>query len=348
MYYFNPKKVILHSLGLIASRRTARYLKYLTNIVSLDADSKRFRKRLNIPFQILIYHRVLPDFDPFAIDVTPVKYFENQIRLLSSYFKIVTLDAMMQEYYNNNIKPNQICITFDDGYADNYQFAFPILKKYNAPATIFLTTDYISTGCQLWFDRALQIMKNFNIGEVNLSNFNGPILNIGKYQDRSVTIKSLLEWLKTIDSIERDAVLDFMDNKYGGAETNSKVRMLNWDEVIEMSRSGIDFGSHTQSHSILSKISLEQIKTELLNSKQLIEKHIDKKVKAFAYPNGREGDFNNDCFNILDVTGYKYAVTTIPGNNYIHTNPFQLHRISIWDSNPVDFLGRIILNRFMV
>ena len=72
---------------------------------------------------------------------------------------------------------------------------------------------------------------------------------------------------------------------------------------------------------------MEQIKTELLNSKQLIEKHIDKKVKAFAYPNGREGDFNNDCFNILDVTGYKYAVTTIPGNNYIHTNPFQLHRV---------------------
>ena len=336
------KRSLLRSLYQLTTTSVGRHF---FSKFRFDLESKKLLKRNDQPFQILIYHRVLPEFDPFAIDVTPHKRFEKQIKYLSTRFNIVSLDEMMQNVYQGEIKPDQLCITFDDGYFDNFKYAFPVLKRYNIPATIFLTTDFISNNRYLWFDKAIQFIKYCSKEKINLKEFLGPELHMADFKQKSVSMYQLLEWLKTKTPVKRDEILNFLYKKYIMSNIKFDRLMLNWEEIREMKKSGIEFGSHTKSHPILSKISVEQIKNELIGSKNMIEEKLDQEIHSFAYPNGKVDDFSVDSYKILAECGYTYAVTTIPGNNFFSTNPFMLHRFLPWDKDPKVFTGRVIFNR---
>ena len=111
--------------------------------------------------------------------------------------------------------------------------------------------------------------------------------------------------------------------------------MLTWEQVEIMSRNGISFGAHTVSHPILSRIPIHQAQEEILKSKEDIEINIQKPVPAFAYPNGKEADFNKDICNLLKELGYTFACTTMMGTINQHTDPYLLHRISLEAHLPV-------------
>ena len=96
----------------------------------------RFERRPSVPFQILLYHRILPEDDPFAIGVVTVENFREQMENLTSYFRIVLLDEILHELEYGKLQPNTICITFDDGYYDNYQYAFPMYQYQKVPVHI--------------------------------------------------------------------------------------------------------------------------------------------------------------------------------------------------------------------
>jgi peptidoglycan/xylan/chitin deacetylase (PgdA/CDA1 family) len=89
--------------------------------------------------------------------------------------------------------------------------------------------------------------------------------------------------------------------------------MLSWNEISEMARQGVSFGSHTVSHPVLSAISNSQAREEIIKSKKTIEKKIQKPVTTFAYPFGKEQDYNNNTLKILKAEGFKYACTTTTG-----------------------------------
>ena len=144
MKIINFKNTILKTVGYLIRPGTKFFFSKVTENYQINIKSKRFVRIKETPVQILIYHRILPEIDPFGIDVTPLKRFESQIKYLSSYFNIISVDELLNNFTNNTVKKNTICITFDDGYLDNYQYAFPVLQKYNVPATIFLATDFMT------------------------------------------------------------------------------------------------------------------------------------------------------------------------------------------------------------
>jgi len=214
--------------------------------------------------KILMYHKVNPHpaSGGLGLRVNPINFAEQMELLKTRGYSVISFDRFMEARNGNRpLPPKPLIITFDDGYADNYNYAFPILKKYRYPATVFLVYNQIG-GTNLW-DRALNFPTN---------------------------------------------------------------KLLNWDQIKEMARNDITFGSHTLNHPHLPELTTAEITKEITDSKILLEKNLKQPVDYFCYP---YGDFNKDITQAVEAAGYKAAVTVRPGDNDEKTNPFTLKRIRV-------------------
>jgi len=241
---------------------------------------------------ILVYHRV-PDLNSnFSFDSSlvssSVDNFKRQIQYLSEKYNIISLEKFGQ-YHKKKINPprNSVVITFDDGYCDNYEHAYPILKKYKLPATIFVITDAIEKNVLLWWDKVAYIINKTKINYFEIK-------KLGKYPLRNKyeklkALKVISLKLKSMDEVKKNYLIEelicILKVKIPDIKKNKRLS-LNWNEIKEMSRNGILFGSHTTSHPILTNISLADAAKEIKNSKSILEKNISKKIKYFSYPNG--------------------------------------------------------------
>jgi len=210
---------------------------------------------------VICYHCIKDEAWPHLRPAKVVD-FKNQMQYLSKVYSPISLERMAQHIQNGTSLPSKaIAVTFDDGYRDNYENAYPILKEYNIPATFFLTTGFIGTG-------------------------------------------EIPAWDK-------------------GYYTSEKTLMLSWEQVREMSDSGISFGSHTLSHPFLTRIPRKQAQKEIHLSKDIIEQQIGKPVTTFAYPSG---NLDSEIKGIVKEAGYSAAVSTIPGYNSMHDDVHALKR----------------------
>ena len=123
--------------------------------------------------------------------------------------------------------------------------------------------------------------------------------------------------------------------------------MLSWDEIRVMSWHNISFGAHTVTHPILTRMPLAEAAEEIITSKKTIEKQLQTPIKLFAYPNGSCDDFNDSIKKVLRDAGFLCAVTTIWGTNIVHTDPFELKRIGIWDLDPRISVMRLAWYKFL-
>lgn len=306
-------------------------------------------RRYNHPkFQILVYHRVLAKNDPFAIAPLTVQEFDQQMKTLTSYFRVISLEQLMDELDSNSVKPYTVCITFDDGYIDNFQFAFPILSEYQLPATIFLTTDFIGTNKKLWPDRVLHTFKNTNINKFHYEEAKYYNCHLTSIKKRREIAFFLLEWLKNFSPDERDKHIEKILNICHISNHSKERLMLNWDEVRTMHSAGISFGAHTKTHPILSSLRESEIRNEIIGSKRAIEDSLDTSISTFAYPNGKPHDFDERCKRVVSEAGFRCAVTTCPGINTYKNDRYELFREMPWDTCPHSFYARLLISRLLV
>jgi peptidoglycan/xylan/chitin deacetylase (PgdA/CDA1 family) len=155
-------------------------------------------------------------------------------------------------------------------------------------------------------------------------------------------VYSINKKLKRFDDKKKGRIISKMlkDNRI---EVVNKGLFLEWDNVIEMSKNNIIFGAHTMSHPILSKISLKEVRKEILGSKGIIEKKIGKVVRHFAYPNGHKSDFDEGIINILKGDGFETAVTYIAGWNDKNSDPFRIRRMFVrYEDDIVIFKNKMV------
>jgi peptidoglycan/xylan/chitin deacetylase (PgdA/CDA1 family) len=291
-------------------------------------------------FLILTYHRVNDEANPLSIEAIPVSVFERQMRYLAMHCRVVLLEELLICLYDRRPVPgNAVAVTFDDGYRDNYTHAFPILRRYGLPATVFLATGCIDTGELLWFDKVLYSFRATRRESVYML---GKEWALTGPQARREAAISFLEHLKTLPMEERDAQIDQLrDELEVQAFAGAADIMLTWSQVKEMHRQGIAFGSHTVTHPILSKVPLERAKWEIVESKQTLENVLQTEVNTFAYPNGKPEDYSPAIVDLVREAGYKGAVTTVLHGNLSDDDPFQLRRIRSWEPDIPSFAFRL-------
>lgn len=266
---------------------------------------------------IFAYHRVggpvYPWCRPSHIPVMPQE-FENQIRYLCRTCEVIPLNKLVKHMQAKQqiYAGKTVAITFDDGYKDNYTYAYPILKKYNVSATIFLTTGYIGTGELFWWDKVSYVLQQTRLDSLALD-------EVGTYslrstRDRLRAASAIVARLKDLPEEKKDMLLKKLVSisRVNLSSNLGKELILSWDEVREMSNNGITIGAHGVTHAALSRLPLEEARSEIIESKRHIEGKLDQAVTAFSYPSGRAADFNEGVREILRESGFAYAVTVAP------------------------------------
>ncbi len=274
---------------------------------------------------ILMYHRIDLRPEPYYERTVGPNIFEHQVRLLKRRFTIIDFDDLQNLNERNDQKKDFLILTFDDGYKDNYRYAFPVLKKYNVPATIFVTTGLVGTNDMLWFDKLAWILHTTPLED------EAYFSTCRKYAGHPVggEKKRLRRHVRTVNGItrnigrrmrekadaEKETLLNRMadDFKLESWPTAANRPMLSWQEIKEMSEYGISFGSHTVHHPILSRLSRSQANAEIVESKIMLESITDKPVQTFAYPYGKKKDYNGREVEMVRQAGFKYACSAIRG-----------------------------------
>lgn len=338
--------------GLAQSRSSVNFRMFFTKaikelIANLLYCSGAFsiikKKRNGRGIIILAYHRVNEDvFDPWGMNVS-ISNFEKQMRFISRNYNPVSLEeAIALLSKKKEIPENTIVITFDDGYRDNYTNAFPILKKYNIPATIFLAVGAINDGSLLWFDTIADAFKKTAKQYIDLRTF-----NLNKYpllfrRDKFKAINDAVVFGKYLKKSEREEFVKDIREKLNitPENDNNSMPMLKWEDIKIMKDNGISFGSHGMSHTILTKLSEEELEYEIAESKKKIRENIGMEVKLFAYPNGKAGNFSLDNEKLFEKYGYLAACTLLKGRNNGDSNRFFLKRVYMGRNTGLNFLGR--------
>lgn len=305
---------------------------------------------------ILMYHRVLPLDDERAMIEEPgmvvsPETFRLHLSILKKHFTIVKLsDWIHMKQEGKPLPANACAITFDDGWADNYEFAFPILQEQNLPASIFLVAEMIGTREMFWPERLARLVttiannypQHWKNSELAWLQSNPETYQFSDSPPDNEDISALIASVKHYsdqelhDRITRtETVLQLDTNMHTPS-------LLDWQQVKEMTDSGlIEIGSHTCRHVRLNnQTSDEQIKHEVINSKEIIRQRTGLETETFCFPNG---DFSP--FSLEQVKqNYIAAVTTQTGWNTANSEKHLLQRIGVHQDIAQDktaFLARI-------
>jgi len=280
-----------------------------------DAAHKMMPQRLTV----LAYHRIA---EPTAecsrsfvpnISATP-EGFAEQMDFVNKRYNVISVDHLLSWLRNERDLPAYpALITFDDGYRDVYDAAFPILDKRNMPFLVFIATNCINSDLPFWWD-----MAAFAFQKTLLKTGTLPLIGKQSWNGVDSRMNLIRQWVGAAKYLghneKQQAVGDLASALRVGNPSEAYAEMhLTWDQVKEMADKNAAFGAHTCSHPILSRISDSEARLEILGSKAILEEHLGGPIRTFAYPNGMNGDFDLNHQNILSDGGIEAAFTLTPG-----------------------------------
>jgi peptidoglycan/xylan/chitin deacetylase (PgdA/CDA1 family) len=297
----------------------------------------RNKQRLSI----LTYHRVLSSFDYMRPTEPIASEFEWQMELLACYFNPLPLSEALSLMSYGELPERAVCVTFDDGYADNEEIALPVLSRWKVPATVFVATDFLNGG-RMWNDTVIEALRIaeghvFDLTAMSLASY-----SINSLEERRLAASTIIREIKHWPPEKRAATVEAIVSIVGQLPSNL---MMTDDQVRSLGDGGMDIGAHTKSHPILSTLELDQIKEELTGSRTYLESILGSPVRHFAYPNGRPGiDYRIEHRDLVEIEGFDAAVSTQWGVASTMSDRWQLPRFTPWDKTPLRFMTRLLLN----
>ncbi len=314
-------------------------------------------------YLILMYHRVIPsDINP--VDVKPwmsiqshpgivvlSNLFDAQMKYLQDNYDIISLKELCDRIgANEEVTRRTVVITFDDAWRDNYVYAFPVLKKYNIPATIFIPTGFIDSNNVFWPERLINYFRMDNVIDAQtleklsklVSTETCGLLNkLGPEYKKSKSeyyVTDLIKNMKCLAPTDRDALLDIIlghEPEDGSMDEASRI-LLNWREIEEMKNFNIEFGSHCVNHEILTMIDKDDQVYELTESNRFLKEKLSVPSISLAYPNG---NYDASIKELARKTGYYCALTTGSAGGPEDGDIYSLNRINIHDGFCRGLLG---------
>ncbi|WP_137938913.1 polysaccharide deacetylase family protein [Chitinivorax sp. B] len=297
---------------------------------------------LNNGLTILIYHRVLADLDPLFPNELTQTQFEWQLSLLAREFNVLPLSEAIDRLEKHSLPPAAAAITFDDGYADNYTLALPLLQRHGLPATVFVATGYLDGG-MMWNERVIHCIRTVSIGPVDLQSLGLGVHMVSDAGSRTAVIQHLLGQLKYLEWTAReDKVNEIVSHMQVTLPTD---QMMSSQQLRALAASGIEIGGHTRLHPILATLDREQARKEMADGRDEIEALVGYKPQLFAYPNGKpDRDYKREHVELAQELGFSAAVSTAWGCARTGGDQFQLPRFTPWDQSPFRFQMRLAAN----
>jgi peptidoglycan/xylan/chitin deacetylase (PgdA/CDA1 family) len=302
---------------------------------------------------VLNYHRIgNPEddlFDPGVFSAT-ANQFNDQISYLKRGDFLVTLDDALT-FVTGAIKEKtrrcRVLVTFDDGYLDNYEVAYPILRSHGAQGVFFLVTSMVGSCHVPWWDHIAYLMKTARRHRFALHYPSDLAVDIdGKGLTES--LRTVLKLYKRPENSDPERFIrELGENSEGDEPPLTLRRFLDWDEAREMHRGGMVIGSHTHSHHVLSQLAPDMQYEELSRSRQILKENLGVEADVLAYPVGARTSFNSQTQRAVQNAGYraafsKYGGTNLPGK----TSLYDVNRIGIDNQSLSRFRARTAVCRF--
>lgn len=291
---------------------------------------------------ILIFHRVPPTPDPLFPDLLDAAAFEQRLRWIARDFNILPLADAVERLYDGRLPSRALCITFDDGYADNATVAAPILDRLRLTATFFVSTGFLDGRC-MWNDRIVEAVRATARPEFDLSSF-----RLGRYptstlEAKRASVPRMLLDVKHLAPGAREHAVDAIVALAGAGEPPGL--MMRPDQVRRLHASGMSIGAHTVHHPILACTPSTVSRAEMADSKRELEDIIGAPLRLFAYPNGvPRQDYTREHVAMAQDCGFAAAVSTAWGAASRLSDRFQLPRFTPWDAGAARYKARLVHN----
>ena len=332
-------------------------------------DSRNGPSALNTKGLILGYHSVAEvASDPWSLSVTP-QHFLDQLEVLNKQAHPVHLRELFQHSGEREIAPGSVVITFDDGYANNFHLARPLLECYGIPATVFVITGYLDGEHEFWWDELETLLLHpgtlperlrlgiegssheWELGEE--ANYNEQLCHrhrSWKAWEEPPTCRhslyvSLWEILQRLREDERQSVLGELRvwaNEFSiRRETH---RPLSFEELSTLATGElIEIGCHTVTHSRLSTLSVVAQREEIQRSKRCLADVTGRTITSFAYPYGSKRDYTIETVRLVKEAGFDCACSTTPTVVTKDSNRFELPRLQVQDWDGDEFSRQLSL-----
>jgi peptidoglycan/xylan/chitin deacetylase (PgdA/CDA1 family) len=269
---------------------------------------------------ILTLHQVRPArpdrFQPNRLlEVTP-KFFERVIRRLRrSKTQFVTMDEVHRRLTERDFPKRFVAVTFDDGYRDTLQFAYPILKKYEVPFTVYVATSFADRIGEMWWLALEAVVARNELIGLRIDG-RDRWFECRNVPEKREVFEHLYAWLRQLKTEEelRQIVRELASRHRVNMAAICEDLCMTWPELAELAADPlVTIGAHTVNHVILTKVSEKAVRAELENSRAVIEAALGVRPRHLAYPVGDPAAAGPREFRIAAELGFKTAVTTRPG-----------------------------------
>jgi colanic acid/amylovoran biosynthesis glycosyltransferase len=266
--------------------------------------------------RVLMYHRVVEPSaaigdNPSIISATP-RGFHRQVRHLAGHYRVVSAEQVLDAVRHDRPLPRRaVLLTFDDGYRDFGEIAWPILRRYGMPATLFVATAYPGSERAFWWDRLAraftfterQVLERAPVGRLSL-------------RTPAERLASSRTWIKCLETLPHEQAMLLLDELCCelGSETSVGGKVLTWQELRQLAADGLTVGAHTQTHPALTRLPLDAARSEIRGCRQDLLREMGVLTPVFSYPFGYHDD---RIVEIVRQEGFELGFTCVPGFNRI-------------------------------
>ncbi|MGH7769529.1 MAG: polysaccharide deacetylase family protein [Candidatus Binatia bacterium] len=301
---------------------------------------------------VLCYHRTVEDFAASTADSLPAMLtsramLERHLDCLGRRFEFVSLDDLGAWLEGRKEFTRSVAaVTFDDGYADFYDHAFPLLQRKGIPAAMFVPTDFVGTSALQMHDHLFLLLAR----AFERWDYDAAVAYVRSHLDRGQTAAYVRkigfdQWTPPnavsalLGSLPRSAVSRLIEELEDEIELDPEAlethRALTWEMIAEMHRSGVTIGSHTKTHVELINESRQTIIDEIDGSRKELEHRLGAPVAHIAYP---DGQFNPAVVEAADLSGYRFGYTTCRHRHRRHPL-LTIPRVILWENSCIDARG---------
>ena len=263
----------------------------------------------------------------------------KQLDYLASHYTVLPLSTIEHRLREGRPLPRSTAaVTIDDGYSDFYEIAWPALRRRNLPATVFVVTDFVDRKQWIWTDKLPFLLSRLQAEELAIDvagrNISGALTGESPRRQLASRINGVLKDQpdgmkdRLIEQIAAQCLVNLPDRPPGDSES------CTWEQLRQMESAGIEIGSHTVTHPVLTRVAPDRLRRELEESRGRLEDMLGHPVTSFCYPNGA---YDRTVRDAVAQAGYRLAMTSDDGLNDATIDPLAIRRIQNEEQNLTRF-----------
>jgi peptidoglycan/xylan/chitin deacetylase (PgdA/CDA1 family) len=253
--------------------------------------------------------------------------------LLKQHYRPIRFRDVVEAWEQGQSLPsNSVIVTFDDGYDDNYRIAFPILRELGVPATFFVSAGHIDSGRVYAYDWLVHMILQTTAERLCIADLQIDEALPQSRPARRALATRLLDRMKWLDAGQQSTIIGQLEREWSIPRTQGHpdCRPMSWDQLREMRAGGMEVGSHGVWHNMLAKLPAQAMRSEVSESKQMIDRELGADTEVISYPVGGRDAYDDTVVQAVRDAGYRFGCSYVAGTSPLPRQPcFELRRLPV-------------------